>query len=395
MGEVASKEPVAKSPRLPYRLDLVYGSPADEVVPDEEALEALRKAAWLQPEEADYHYILGEALFRAGRPGEAAIAFEEATWHDPSVPQYQYALGVALQRVRRHGEAASAFREAVRLQPREARAHAGLGIALVRLGQPGEALRELRSAVYLDPSSIEAHLDLGLALLETGRPDEAIAPLRRAAELAPEDPEVCAHLGAALRATDHNAEAREAFGRALRVSPRLLEEHPRLREAYEAAAAETLRQQVRSEVAQPRSRWPSLVLRSVAAVADATRTLPRRLSALAGLVLLGAVVHATVRLASSYISYYGLRDEVGEIGLAPVRDDAAIRERLMHAVGKRHLDAYIRDGQFVVETGRTWRHITCDYVVPVMLLPGWEERLRFQIDVEKPVIILDEDRTFF
>jgi Flp pilus assembly protein TadD len=391
----ASKERPAAPAFLPYRLAPVDGSAADEVVPDEEALEALRKAAWLQPEDADYHYILGEALFRAGRAGEAAAAFEEATWRDPSVAQYQYALGVALHRVRRHGEAASAFREAVRLQPREARSHAGLGVALVRLGQPAEALRELRSAVYLDPSSIEAHLDLGLALLETGRPDEAVAPLRRAAEIAPEDAEVCAHLGAALRATDQNAEAREAFGRALRASPRLLDEHPRLREAYEAAAAETLRQRVRSEVAQPRSRWPSLGLRAVAAVADSTRTLPRRLAALGALVLLAATAHATLRIASSYISYYGLRDEVAEIGLAPVRDDTAIRERLMRAVVKRHLDPYIRDGQFTVETSRVWRHITCDYVVPVSVLPGWEERLRFRIDVEKPVVVPDEDRIFY
>jgi Flp pilus assembly protein TadD len=395
VGPTASKELPAASTLLPYRLAPVDASPAGEVVPDEEALEALRKAAWLEPEEADYHYILGEALFRAGRPGDAAVAFEEATWRDPSVFQYQYALGVALHRVRRHGEAASAFREAVRLQPRDARSHAGLGIALVRLGQSGEALRELRSAVHLDPSSVEANLDLGLALLESGRPDEALAPLRRAAELAPEDSDVCAHLGAALHATDHNAEARQAFGRALRASPRLLDEHPRLREAYEAATAETLREQVRSDVAQPRSRWPSLVLRAVAALAEATRTLPRRLAALASLVVLAAMVHATVRLASSYIAYYGFRDEVAEIALTPVRDDAAIHERLMRAVGKRRMDAYIREGQFVVETGRVWRHVTCDYVVPVTVLPGWKERLRFQIDVEKPVIIPDEDRSLY
>jgi Flp pilus assembly protein TadD len=399
VGVTAPSESVASATVLPYRLVLADDSPAGEAVPDEEALDAFRKAAWLQPEEADYHYILGDALLRAGRPGDAAVSFEEATWRDPSVAQYHHALGVALHRVQKFGEAASAFREAVRQQPRQARSHAGLGVALVRLGQPSEALRELRSAVHLEPSSVEANLDLGLALLESGHPDEAVAPLRRAAELAPEDAEVCAHLGAALYATGHDAEAREAFGRALRASPRLFEEHPRLREPYEAASAAALQAQVRSEVERPKATWSflvlSLLLRAVAALAGVTRSVPRRLAALAGIVLLAVAAHGTVRLASSYMAYYALRDEVAEIALTPVRDDGAIHERLMRAVGKRRLAAYIREGQFVVETGSVWRHITCDYAVPVSLLPGWQERIRFRIDVEKPVIIHDEGRVFF
>jgi Flp pilus assembly protein TadD len=381
---------------LPYRLAVLGSdSGATSGPPSEEELQAFRRAAWLHPEEGDYHFILGEALLRAGRHQEAAVAFEEATWRHAGQPQYQHAHGVALSALSRHGEAASAFREAVRLAPNEAGSHVALGVALMHLRQTGEAVRCLRRAVRLAPSSFDAHFDLGLALLEAGRPKEALAPLRRAAELAPQDATVHGQLGAAALAAGSHSEARSALGRALHIDPGYLSGRPQVRAAFEAAKAVALREDVRTTAVPGRLRWLHRALDTVAGLVDALQTLPQRLAALTGLVLLAGGALVGSRVVSTYMAHYGLQDEAAEIAHAPIRDDGAIRQRLMAAVRRRHLDAFIAEDQFTVDTGPKWRRIRCEYRMPIHLFPGLEHMVRFRIDVEKPVLISGEDVIFF
>jgi Flp pilus assembly protein TadD len=382
--------------RLPYRLALLGSdSGAASTPPDEEELVAFRRAAWLHPEEGDYHFILGEALLRAGRHQEAAVAFEEATWRHAGQAQYQHALGVALSALSRHGEAASAFREAVRLAPNEAGSHVALGVALMHLRQSGEAIRSLRRAVRLAPSSFDAHFDLGLALLETGRPMEALAPLRRAADLAPQDPTVHGQLGAAALEAGSDAEARSALSRALHLDPGYLGGRPQLRAAFEAAKAVALREDVRTGGDSGRLRWLHRALHVAVGLAHALHTLPQRLAALAAVVLLAGGAYAGSRVASTYMTHYAIKDDVAEIAHAPIRDDAAIRQRLMSVVRRRRLDAFIAEDQFTVDTGPQWRRITCEYRRPIHLFPGLVHMVRFRIDVEKPVLIPGEDVIFF
>ena len=174
------------SQRLAFRIGPRTDDTADAPsAPDEEALAAFRRAAWLNPEEADYQYILGDALLRAGRFMEAAAAFEEATWRAGKDAQYHLGLGVALHALKRDLDAASAFREAARLAPDEPRARCGLGASLVTLGQVGEGIRELRQAVVLAPADADAHFNLGLALAASGQSEEALDSLRPTPSLSP------------------------------------------------------------------------------------------------------------------------------------------------------------------------------------------------------------------
>lgn len=381
--------------RLPFRVGSSDEESGDgSSVPDEGALAAFRQAAWLNPDEADYHYILGEALLRAGRLAEAATAFEEATWRAPTDAQYQLALGAALHSLNRDAEATSAFREAVRLAPDEPRARGGLGASLATLGQLAEGTRELRQAVALAPSDADAHFNLGLALAASGQAEDAVDALRRAAALAPSDAPARVELGISLHDLVRHAEAYSAFGEALRLDSRCLDARPRLRAAYEASSIAALKEGMRSEVARSRhrSRW---ALRPVVALMERLPSLPSGAAGVLTVVLLVSATYVTARVFGPYWNHYTFKDEIVEIGHAPLRDDMEIRSRILEAAERHHLARYVQEGQLTIDTRKTWRRITCRYAVPVALVPGFVSTLRFSLDVEEPVLIDGEEKIFF
>jgi Flp pilus assembly protein TadD len=364
----------------------------DAAPPSEVAIEAFRRAAWLEPEEADFHFILGEALLRAGRPADAAAALEEAAWADPSNGQYPIALGLALRAAGRMEEAVSAFREAVRLAPGDARGRNGLGVCLMELGQTGEGLRHLSLVTEEAPGSANLHLNLGLALASTGSKDEAAAAFRKAAGLAPADPEARVQLGAALQALGRIAEAHEAFCEALRLAPRYLEGRPDLRAAYEVASLNDLRRRLSDELElpRPRSRWflgPLVLL-------EYLPTIPRRVGAALAVAALSLTAITTVRLAQTYLEGLAFREDVAGIARTPVHDDSVVLARLMTAVDRHHLASAVGPGQFTIESGRGFRRIRCEYSVPFAVWRGLGGTLPFRIDVERPVLIPNEDVEF-
>lgn len=362
--------------------------------PDEEALAAFRRAAWLNPEEADYHYILAEALLRAGRLTEAAAAFEEATWRSATEAPYHVGLGLALHGLRRHVEAASAFREAVRLAPRDALAHGGLGASLMAMGQAAEGLRSLGQAVVLAPAGADAQFNLGIAFVGVGRPEDALTPLRKATTLRPGDVVAHVELGGVLHGLGRHQEAHAAFGEALRIDSRCLEALPHWKAAHDSSAVAVLKEGMRGDLAAAGS--PSrLLLRPVVAVVERLPDLPRGLAAALSVASLVVATYVTARLVPPYWSHYALKDDIAVIGHAAVRDDTQIRARVMEAAERHHLERYVQQGQLTIETRRTWRRITCSYRVPVALLPGFTPQLRFSLDVEEPVLIDGEEKIFF
>jgi Flp pilus assembly protein TadD len=381
--------------RIPFRLRSRTEEGAEAPsAPDEEALAAFRQAAWLNPDEADYHYILGDALLRARRFTEAATAFEEATWRAATDAQYQLGLGIALHALKRDAEAASAFREAARLAPAEPRARGGLGVSLATLGQLAEGIRELRQAVVLAPADADAHFNLGLALAASGQVEDAHDSLLRATTLAPSDAWPRAELGVALHDLARHAEAHSAFGEALRLDPRCLDAQPRLRTAYEASSMAALKEGIRSDVARSRSAsgW---ALRPLVVVMERLPSFPRGLGTALTIVLLGLATYVTVRMFGPYWNHYTFRDEIAEIGHAPLRDDTEIRSRILEAAERHHLARYVQEGQLTIDTRRTWRRITCRYAVPVAIVPGFVSSLRFSLEVEEPVLIDGEEKIFF
>jgi len=147
----------------------------------EEAVDTLRVAARVRPDDLVVLGLLVDALILSGEFGPAEITARQA------LAVHQQArllnrLGMVLARLGRLPESVDVCREAVELEPGNSDAHAGLAAALGELGDVVGAERESREAIRLDPDNDLAHENLAVSLLEQGRQAEAAQSQRRAVE---------------------------------------------------------------------------------------------------------------------------------------------------------------------------------------------------------------------
>ena len=111
-----------------------------------------------------------------------------------------------------------------------------LAARLSSLERWDEVVDVYRGAVSRRPTDGEARIRLGAALLHMqDRAADAEPELREAARLRPDDPEAQVLLGDALARLGRLADAVAAFEQALRRDPKVLDQRPAARAAYEAA----------------------------------------------------------------------------------------------------------------------------------------------------------------
>ena len=295
------------------------GEPDEVQASSEEALRTFARASRREPADPDYDYILGEALLRAGRAGEAVDRCRDAVRLDRLNPDYQLALGRALFRLGRFEDAEPALREAAQLRS-DAPALNAHGATLLQLNRLAEAEAVLQRAVRVDPGLADAYGNLAAALWELGQRHEAITVLRRGCRKAPSDREVRRNLGVALLGTGQAAAATKAFRAAAACG------------AGDAGA----------------------LLDLAEALAQAGRG--------------DEVPH--------WFRNQLFRDDIVTVARAPVENDTNVRDRLAHAVNERRLDAVLDPRRCIVHTQPAWRRISCAYSVPVELLAGLDAHLR-------------------
>ena len=84
----------------------------------DEAIEAYQDAVRAQPDDADAHWRLGQAVLALGSDAAAALPpLERARELAPEEARVHVTLGEALAGLGRHGEAVAAFEAALRLDP--------------------------------------------------------------------------------------------------------------------------------------------------------------------------------------------------------------------------------------------------------------------------------------
>jgi tetratricopeptide (TPR) repeat protein len=150
------------------------------------AITAFREAVRLRPGYAAAHCMLGVALGRKRKQGEAEAELREAVRLRPADPEFRSCLGAFLCDEKREYDAAiSEFQEALRLKPGFVKARFNLAVALGNKGRLDEAVGELREVVRLDARDAGAHALLGHDYARSGRWDEATAAVDRARELRP------------------------------------------------------------------------------------------------------------------------------------------------------------------------------------------------------------------
>jgi tetratricopeptide (TPR) repeat protein len=182
----------------------------------EAALEAYRRVLEMEPNLAEAHVRVAEALRDAGREEEALEACRRGIEACPdSGDLYFLAMGIHEKAGRR--EDAEALLEVLAMrQPGNAEIWFRLGNMKYDRQAYGEAVDAYRAALAAKPDWAEAHLNLGLAAYEAARYEDAASALKRALELKPGwEP--------ALRAAAVNALRQNNFDAALQYHRELID----------------------------------------------------------------------------------------------------------------------------------------------------------------------------
>jgi len=122
--------------------------------------------------------LLAELMMDSGRPAEAAAFARRSVEADPSRYMSHFLIGAALQREGKCGDAIPAFARAIEAKRREPQAvvrnlHAGLADCLARTGREADAEREFQAELAAVPWSPEGRVGLATLLRSQSRDAEA------------------------------------------------------------------------------------------------------------------------------------------------------------------------------------------------------------------------------
>ncbi len=188
-----------------------------------DALEALRRAVELLPQDPEAHSNLGAALYDRGAWAEALVSLRHALTLEPRNAQALIDAANCERALGRARESVSLYQQALRIEPRSCEAQNNLGNAFLELGQCTDAVRSYRLALVLKPDDAEVLCNLANALRQLGQFEEAVACSERAIALAPGLSMAHNNLGLLSVALGRREEAIASYREALRLNPRYVE----------------------------------------------------------------------------------------------------------------------------------------------------------------------------
>jgi len=149
----------------------------------DEALEALRGAAELHPDDPTPWIRIGEMYLQRKAPEAALQALKKARALGDESAALHLSIADALVMQDKHVAAAAELELAADKAPDSAETMYRLGTVVDHLGRFDEAVEALARAVELDPEEVTYHQSLGFALESAGRRQDAIQCFKRALEL--------------------------------------------------------------------------------------------------------------------------------------------------------------------------------------------------------------------
>lgn len=186
-----------------------------------QAMDYLRRAAVLAPEDMPIREHLSLALFYGGEYRDAAASLERLLKQD----QYQdradlyTALGESYMQIGRARDARGSFDRATQLEPASASLWVRLGKAAVQLDDLRRADISLRKALSLEPTLAEAHLLTGYVRLRQQRLAEALEAFNQASMLDRTDTVSLCMIGYVLEKMGRPTQALTYYSQALRLKP--------------------------------------------------------------------------------------------------------------------------------------------------------------------------------
>jgi tetratricopeptide (TPR) repeat protein len=183
------------------------------------SVDALRKAASLQPTNEEWWLNLTRELMELSRFPEAVAAAQEALVALPSSYALHLRLGAAQLAAGHYAEAENAFRDLVSAGDPLPTGYVGLAQVLLRTGRAEEAVSLLSDARQKLGDSFLIDYFLGMAFERAARSSEALQAFQIAEKLNPDNAEIHISIGKAQLALAHTAEAIAEFQLALKLSP--------------------------------------------------------------------------------------------------------------------------------------------------------------------------------
>ena len=260
-----------------------------------EALDAFRQAARIEPSYAPARLQLADVLLATGAVEDSRALYDALTREQPSLVQAVYGLGRALSELRQHTAAVEQLARAIELAPEYGSAHYALGLAYRDLGdepaarrhvaeseraagrQPPvddplmrdvhalrtdprsremrafrlqlegrvlESIEQYEQALANDPDLVQAHLNLINLYTQTGQGDQAERHYRRVMSLNPNIADAHYSYAALQFQRGQRAESEAALLQALEINPAHYEARFSLGVLYEAQgrSGEAIRQ---------------------------------------------------------------------------------------------------------------------------------------------------------
>jgi len=194
---------------------------ADLVAKDhpEQAIDAYRRAASLQPKDASLHSAQGFLLEKENRFADAEEQYRQALAIDPASSEALTGLANIYTRGQRFADAAGVLRKLAAAHPAEAGPHLQLGRVLAAMQQTQEAASEFEAALKLAPDNTAAQRELAELHIAGGEFAQAEQQYRALLAASPNDAELHHGLGVTLLKQRKFADAQQEFLAAVKLKP--------------------------------------------------------------------------------------------------------------------------------------------------------------------------------
>jgi predicted CXXCH cytochrome family protein len=189
------------------------------------AVDALRRAVALHPDDTHVLADLGNVYLKQHRADEAMQTLQRALALDSSLPHASNTMGLASLAKGDQDRAEQHFREAIRIQPDLTEAHNNLANLLAGRKAFVEAAHHFEQALRGDPNYAAAHHGYGLVLGLMQSYPRAVVALQAAVRLAPGLARVHTDLADVLAITGRVDDAAGEYALAIQADPRDYDAH--------------------------------------------------------------------------------------------------------------------------------------------------------------------------
>ncbi|HEY8099802.1 MAG TPA: tetratricopeptide repeat protein [Burkholderiaceae bacterium] len=225
--EAAARLLIEKFPDYGFGWKVLGAALQQQARPDE-AMQAMKKAAALLPNDAEAHGNLGNSFKEQGLLADATASYQRALAINPDYAEAHYNLGNTLMEQGQLAAAEASLRRAITIKPDFAIAHNNLGNILKEQGRHSDAQASYRRALEIKPDYAEAHNNMGATFKEQGLLSDAEASYRRAIEIKPNYASAHYNLGNTFKDQRKHAEAENCYRCALEIKPDYAEAHSNL-----------------------------------------------------------------------------------------------------------------------------------------------------------------------